>query len=310
MPSPVEGLKKRPPLNNIGRLFTGSAGTHRPFIHMVDKNNETNYIVIIQDGAIKVANLDGTLVTPSAPDGLTYLDVAGKPSEQFRVASIADYTFIVNREKEVAMSAALSKGRIVSPTSMVFIKAANYDTEYSITLNGTEKKYRTPSAGGDKRKGTYTQAANSATVIVNVNNHGMTVGDKFEISFDSASGGIAGEYEVAGGTTNSFNYTAGALNDSYSNSGNVTVTPKIPLSTITIADELADQLDTISGFTINNDDYIIRITKNDGGAYTLTSKDDKTGEDTKTIRTIVDDLDDLPVKAYQGFIVKVGDDCW
>ena len=305
MPSPVEGLKKRPPLNHISRLFTGSAGTHRPFVHMVDKNNETNYIVIVQDGAIKVANLDGTLVTPGSPDGLTYLDVAGKPSEQFRVASIADYTFIVNREKEVAMSAALSKGRITTPTSMVFIKAANYDTEYSVTLNGTEKKFRTPPAGGEKRKGTYTQAANSSTVIVNVDDHGMIAGDKFDISFDSLSGGVAGDFEVGSSSTNQFSYSAGILNDGTANSGNVTVTPTEPLSTITIADELASLLDTISGFQVTNDDYIIKITKTNGSAYTLSSKDDKTGEDTKTIRTVVDDLDDLPVKAYQGFIVKV-----
>mgnify|MGYP003145498265 CR=1 FL=1 len=309
VPSPVEGLKKRPPFNHIARLFTGSAGTHRPFVHMVDKTNDVSYIVIIQDSAIKVANLDGTLVTPSSPDGLTYLDVAGKPSEQFRVASVADYTFIVNREKEVAMSNDLSKGRISSPTSMIFIKAANYDTEYSVTIDGTEKKYRTPPAGGKEIKGSYVQASNSSTVLVNVDAHGLVTGDTFEISFDvisnSATGATAGSYTVASASTNSFTYTAATQNDGSENSGNCNITKKESLSTITIADEIADQLNTISGFTINNDDYIIHITKDDGSDYDVSSKDDKSGDATKTIKHVVDDLNDLPVKAYEGYIVEV-----
>ena len=305
MSSPVEGLKKRPPLNNVARLFTENKSTVRPFVHMVSRTNDINYIIIIQDGAIKVANLDGTLVTPATPDGVSYLDVTGHPSEMFRVASIADYTFIVNKEKTVAMSSDLSPATITDPTAMVFIKVANYDTEYSVTLGGVTKTYTTPPAGGEQIESSYSQAANSATVTVTATAHGMVSGDKFKITFSTASGGVAGTYEVASSTTNQFTYTAGTQNDSSANAGNCTVVPKVKLSTITIADELATKLNSISGFNVNNDDYIIRITKTDGSDYTLTSKDDKTGEGTKVIKGVVDDLDDLPIKAYDGFIVKV-----
>ena len=305
MSSPVEGLKKRPPLNNVARLFIENKSTVRPFVHMVSRTNDINYIIIIQDGAIKVANLDGTLVTPATPDGVSYLDVTGHPSEMFRVASIADYTFIVNKEKTVAMSSDLSPTTITDPTAMVFIKVANYDTEYSVTLGGVTKTYTTPPAGGKQIACSYSQAANSSTVGVSATAHGMTVGDKFKITFSTASGGVAGTYEVTSGSTNTFYYTAATQNDSTANSGNCTVVPEEKLSTVTIADELADQLDTISGYTVNNDDYIIHIKKDDGSDYTLTSKDDKTGEGTKVIKGVVDDLDDLPIKAYDGFIVKV-----
>ena len=305
MSSPIEGLKKRPPLNNVARLFIENKSTVRPFVHMVSRTNDINYIIIIQDGAIKVANLDGTLVTPSTPDGVSYLDVTGHPSEQFRVASIADYTFIVNKEKAVAMSSDLSPTTITDPTAMVFIKVANYDTEYSVTLGGVTKTYTTPPAGGEQIESSYSQAANSATVVVTATAHGMVSGDKFKISFGTASGGVAGTYEVASSTTDQFTYTAGTQNDSTANTGNCTVVPQEKLSTIKIADELADQLDTISGYTVNNDDYIIHVKKDDGSDYTLTSKDDKTGEGTKVIKGVVDDLDDLPIKAYDGFIVKV-----
>ena len=304
MSSPVEGLKKRPPLNNVARLFIENKSTVRPFVHMVSRTNDINYIIIIQDGAIKVANLDGTLVTPATPDGVSYLDVTGHPSEMFRVASIADYTFIVNKEKTVAMSSDLSPATITDPTAMVFIKVANYDTEYSVTLGGVTKTYTTPPAGGEQIECSYSQAANSASVTVTATAHGMVSGDEFKISFPTASGGVAGTYTVTSATDDVFYYTAGTQNDSSANSGNCTVVPKVKLSTVTIAHELAAKLNG-NGFNVNNDDYIIRITKTDGSDYTLTSKDDKTGEGTNVIKGVVDDLDDLPIKAYDGFIVKV-----
>ena len=131
----------------------------------------------------------------------------------------------------------------------------------------------------------------------------MIVGDKFKITFATASGGVAGTYEVASASTNSFTYTAGTANDSSVNSGNCTVVPEVKLSTVDIADKLGQQLHSINGFTVNNDDYIIHIKKDDGSDYEITSKDDKTGEATKAIKGVVDDLDDLPIKGYEGFIV-------
>ena len=227
MSSAVEGLKKRPPMNNIARLFTGSAGSTRPFIHVVDRDGTIQYLVIITDGDLKVFDLDGTAKTITFPDGKTYLDVANTadPSSQFRVASVADYTFITNREKTVAMDSATSTAW--GTKSMVFIKAANYDTTYRVTLAGTQKSYTTPAVGSG--------------------------------------------------------------------------TP----DTITIASQLASQLNTISGYTVTSSDYIIRITKDDGSDYTLTSSDTKTGMDTAVVKDTVPSMDDLPVLAEHGFIIKI-----
>ena len=227
MPSAVEGLKKRPPMNHIARLFTGSAGNTRPFIHVVDRDGTVQYLVVITDGDLKVFDLDGTAKTVTFPDGKTYLDVANTadPSSQFRVASVADYTFITNREKTVAMDSATSTNW--GTKSMVFIKAANYDTTYRVTLGGTQKSYTTPAVGSG--------------------------------------------------------------------------TP----DTITIASQLASQLNTISGYTVTSSEYIIRITKDDGGTYTLTSSDTKTGMDTIAIKDTVSAMDDLPTVAEHGFTVKV-----
>jgi len=146
MPSPVEGLKKRPPSQHIAKLFSGSAGAGCPFTTIVDRDGTIQFLVLILDNDIKVFGLDGSTKTVTKPDGTSYLNITGEPSAVFRVASVADYTFIVSREKTVAMAAT------TSPTwgtkSMVFIKSADYATTYSITVNATTATYTTANAGG------------------------------------------------------------------------------------------------------------------------------------------------------------------
>ena len=306
LPSPVEGLKKRPSMQHEAQLFTGTAlnssKTNRPFVHMVDRDGTVKYMIIIYETssgpAIKVCDLDGTTYTPSTPDGVTYLDVTGSPSEQIRVASIADFTFIVNREKKVIMDTALSP--IWGTKSMVFIKAANYDTEYSVNLNGTTKVFKTMPAGGRETPASFTTS--STTVTVTANGHGLSTGDEVKMSFPAGNAAVAGKYTITVNSANQFQYTV-ALSSSAS--GNCTVVYNPTLSNVTIANKLATLLNTISGFTVTNDDYIIRITKDDGGAYTLSSKDNRTGEDTKAIKEVVDDMSDLPTIAEHGFIVRV-----
>jgi len=227
MPSPVEGLKKRPPSQHVAKLFAGSAGANRPFTTIVDRDGTIQFLVLLLDNNIKVFGLDGSVKTVTTPDGTSYLDIAGEPSAVFRVASVADYTFIVNREKTVAMSAT------TSPTwgtkSMVFIKSADYATTYSITVNATTVTYTTASAGSS-----------------------------------------------------------------------------VP-STVDIALNLRNSLATAlgAGWTITASEFIVRITKDDGGAYTLSSSDTRIGTATVPIKGSVDTISDLPTKAEHGFIVKI-----
>ena len=146
MPSPVEGLKKRPPSQHIAKLFSGSAGAGCPFTTIVDRDGTIQFLVLILDNDIKVFGLDGSTKTVAKPDGTSYLNITGEPSAVFRVASVADYTFIVSREKTVAMAATTSPSW--GTKSMVFIKSADYATTYSITVNATTVTYTTASAGG------------------------------------------------------------------------------------------------------------------------------------------------------------------
>ena len=306
MPSPVEGLKKRPPFNHIARLFEGHSGPGRPFFTVVDRDGANRWGILLQDGSIRVFGLDGETYTVATPDGTDYLDIAGEPSSQFRVASVADYTFIVNREKTPAL---LTGEDDLSPVwgtkGMVFVKAAAYGTEYKVKVNSTEVSVKTRPVGGDTFSATYSQSG--TTVTVTCNNHGWKVG--YKINFAALTGtSLNGQFTIATAATNTFTFTA---NNSVSTSGNCSVNYNPTLSTIDIAKELRDALAAqaaLSGFTFTADEYIIRITKNDGGAYELEATD---GFDAASIRTIkgeVSTITDLPTKAEHGFIVKIQGD--
>jgi hypothetical protein len=303
MPSPVEGLKKRPPAQHIAKLFSGSAGATRPFTTIVDRDGAIKYLVLIQDNAIKVFGLDGSAKTVTTPDGTSYLDIAGEPSSTFRVASVADYMFIVNREKTVAMSAT------TSPTwgtkSMVFIRSAEYATTYSITVNSTTVSYETLPAGGKRISASYSRSSNTVTVTATA--HGLATGDQVDMSFQSGSG-TAGTFTITVTGANTFTYTDPVGGTT---SGNCTVVhePNYSPSTVEIAAALRNALAAAlpSGWTFTNGTghYVVRITKNDGTDYTLSSSDTKTGLASVAIKGSIDAISDLPVTAEHGFIVKI-----
>ena len=333
MPSPVEGLKKRPPSAHVKQLTSSTLGSNRPFIHLVDRDGVIQYLVIIQDGDLKVFNLDGTEATVSFPDGKGYLDIANtsEPSSQFRVASVADYTFIANREKTVSMANTTSPKNLGmnNIASMVFVKAANYDTTYEIQINGTDGssllsnsdgkiEYKTDPAVGREISGSYAQgSANNPdeTVSVLATGHGLSTGDKVRMTFPAGSSanvglGVAGTYEIVVTDANNFNYESASAQIT---GGNCTATHSKPLSTIDIATQLKALLvadsNANSAFDFEQDDYIINIKRKDGGSattdYLLTATDTKTGEDLVAIKSSVDGMDDLPTVSKHGFIIKV-----
>jgi hypothetical protein len=303
MASPVEGLKKRPSAQHIAKLFSGSAGAGRPFTTIVDRDGAIKYLVLIQDNAIKVFGLDGSAKTLTTPDGTSYLDITGEPSSVFRVASVADYTFIVNREKTVAMSGTTSPSW--GTKGMVFIRSAEYATTYSITVNATTVTYETLPAGGKRISATYSR--NSNTVTVTATAHGLFTNDQVDMSFSSGAG-TAGTYTITVTGANTFTYTDPVGGTT---SGNCTVVhePNYSPSTVEIAGALKASLATALGgtFTVTNGtgEYIVRIAKNDGTDYTLGSSDTKTSLATVPIKGTIDSISDLPVTAEHGFIVKI-----
>lgn len=133
--SVVDGLGKRPPTEHIAKLNTGSAGD--AFVHAIDRGGDSgSYIVVIRDNALQVFDQNGAAQSVAFPDGTGYLDlttdqVAAGVTSAFKAVSIADFTFIVNVNKTVAMDSTLSTAQ--ANEALVWVRQGAYDTKYAVS---------------------------------------------------------------------------------------------------------------------------------------------------------------------------------
>ena len=95
--SVVEGLKKRPPTNYLAKL--SSSTPNNAYIHTINRDTTERYLIQITNGAIKVyttAGVEKTVVMQtSASNYLTSTD----PKGDFVAMTVADFTFILNKQK-------------------------------------------------------------------------------------------------------------------------------------------------------------------------------------------------------------------
>jgi hypothetical protein len=92
---------------NLSDAFGSLSDT--AFVHSYARDPSERYVVVVIDGDLKVYNLiDGSEVTVSFPDGKGYLDVSSDPAANFRAVTIGDFTFLVNRTVTVDDTATTS----------------------------------------------------------------------------------------------------------------------------------------------------------------------------------------------------------
>lgn len=93
------GLGRRPPSVHVADL--GVAGIEDAFIHFINRDQDERYIVVIDDGTVRVFDAEtGEEKTVTTPYGTAYL--AG-PAGAFKAVTVADYTFIVNASMTPAL---------------------------------------------------------------------------------------------------------------------------------------------------------------------------------------------------------------
>lgn len=100
-----DGAVRRPPTEYVALLHTGAVPAKGYHTHLRARDVNTQHVILIEDGNIRVFNLatgvEGTITDTSG----TYLDITGAAADAaFSVVSVADHTFVVNKETVVAMS--------------------------------------------------------------------------------------------------------------------------------------------------------------------------------------------------------------
>ncbi len=131
--SVVEGLKKRPPTNYLAKL--SSSTPNNAYIHTINRDTTERYLIQITSGSIKVyttAGVEKTVVMQtSASNYLTSTD----PKGDFVAMTVADFTFILNKQKTTAMASTTSSAKVEQAVYSVLQGVDS--TKYSITIDGT-----------------------------------------------------------------------------------------------------------------------------------------------------------------------------
>jgi len=100
----VEGVRKRPPSLYVNRITTAPvSGAH---LHKINRDADEKYDVIVTATTIRVFDEAGVERTVAFPAGTSYLSLpAGATAESsFALETVADFTFVVNKTKTVAMA--------------------------------------------------------------------------------------------------------------------------------------------------------------------------------------------------------------
>lgn len=134
-PNEVEGLQKRPPTISVGRLGEHVDSSKKKY-HVINRDESERYILQLGSGEYQVYDLNGVAKECKFEneEAKQYI-VSNNPKESLKAVTVADYTFILNTEKEVGAVEGRSDAGW-SNTALVYIKNAQYAKTYAIYING------------------------------------------------------------------------------------------------------------------------------------------------------------------------------
>lgn len=196
--SVVEGLRKRPGTKHIAKLAGVADGA---YIHIINRDKVEQYVVVIQNGNLKVFDLEGNEKVVNFPNGKGYLSSA-QPEEHFRCVTVADYTFVLNTEVVVRQGSSTTPSRPFE--ALFWVKQGSYGAKYTIWVGDESATYTVPN-GSEASHATSVTTDNIATQLADgissklgtgwtVNRYGSTIhvrksdGGTFTVRSDDSIG--------------------------------------------------------------------------------------------------------------------------
>lgn len=136
-PTVASGLRKRPAVNYLAKLTT-TAGANAA-AHLINRDATERYAVVLVNGDLEVFDaFTGTKKTVNFPNGKSYLGCVS-PRSDFSLVTIADHTFIVNRTKTVAMTAAVAPSNANAGYVVFSYYGAGVQRAMEISVDGVIK---------------------------------------------------------------------------------------------------------------------------------------------------------------------------
>tara|TARA_R100001463_G_scaffold1188_5_gene5068 strand:+ start:962 stop:3955 length:2994 start_codon:yes stop_codon:yes gene_type:complete len=205
--SVVNGLEKRPGTEHVKKLDVASISG--AFIHTIQRDEDESYTLVVgadssNNEFMKIYDRSGNsmpIKTSAYADvgtsDLTYFDGLTNHSENIVATTVADNTFIINRQKTVseATNSNNTSGEggtnTVSPSGsddldtasgylyegLIYVKQGDYSSKYVVSIKNTEAE-STPSTVNIE---SLAVSSNVVTVTTEAN-HGLVTGNKVTIS--------------------------------------------------------------------------------------------------------------------------------
>jgi len=141
----AQGLKKRPPTVFLNRQPVSGSDI---YLHTINRDVSERYVLCIENGDLAVYGLDGSKKTVTFPHGKAYLTTAGGTpvANQFAAVSVADYTFIVN--KNVRVKEGTKKTPVRPDEGLVNVRQGIFGKTYSVQIDDKTASYTTPNGTG------------------------------------------------------------------------------------------------------------------------------------------------------------------
>lgn len=287
--TPSGGNQRRPAMDHIATLPDPFAGEF--FYHPINRDANERYHVLISNGDLKVYTSAGVAKTVSFPDGKTYLN-ATSPKSMFAAATSADYTFIVNKTKTVALDSSV-KSPARGSEALIFCRAANYSRQYKVFINGSVVADYSTADGSDADRADQRREESTVTPVNLA---------KIFISGASTSGTING-WDVAA-------IGGGVGSASFSGNGDA--------GEATVSERLVDNLSP-TDWEMKRYANVIWLKRKDGTAFSMSVECDRSSDKDSVIaiKDTIQDFSDLPNHGPVGYVCRVAgnptdgfDDYW
>jgi hypothetical protein len=326
-------LVKRPNTRHTSKLFTSKI-SNDAFVHFIDRDDDNQFAAVIDNNDLSLFDLsDGSEKTVNiTSNAQTYLNNVTTPRTDVKALTVADYTFIANKEQTVSLGASLSS--TLPYEALVFVKLGDYDKQYAVhtifagpdgefdTSDDVEQSFDILSGDGVANGGSDADTITIATQLYNILNNGgnadfvasATVthaGNNYDPANPPAvtfsGGGGSGATAIAAVSTGG-NVTAIIITNGGSNySSAPTITIANPPSGGNVATATA-VLGTVAAFngTVVREDAVIKLTATED--FRIHTNDGIADQGLGLVYKEVSNITDLPAKAFNNFRVKVKGD--
>lgn len=131
--SVVDGLCPRNGTRHSAKIM--STPLTNAFTHLINRDAQERYRVVIAGGDLKVFDLNGVEKTVNYGPGAAAYIASAAPADDFAAITVADYTFILNKTVTVLKDTVNVVPTRV-PEALVWVRSASSDSTYVIEIDG------------------------------------------------------------------------------------------------------------------------------------------------------------------------------